>query len=47
VIVQGKGPFKLAVKDTMSAPLNTINKETLANGAIMLVKSKILLGFRH
>lgn len=40
VVAQSKGPFKLAVKDIMSTPLITINKETLTNDAIMLMKSK-------
>jgi CBS domain-containing protein len=40
VVAQSKGPFKLAVKDIMSTPLITINKETLVNDAIMLMKSK-------
>ena len=34
------GPFKLALKDIMSTPLITINKEALTNGAIMLMKGK-------
>ena len=29
VVAHSKGPFKLAVKDIMSTPLITINKETL------------------
>jgi CBS domain-containing protein len=40
VVAQSKGPFKLAVKDIMSTPLITINKETSINDAIMLMKSK-------
>ncbi len=40
VVAQSKGPFKLAVKDIMSTPLITIDKETLVNDAIMLMKSK-------
>jgi CBS domain-containing protein len=40
VVAQSKGPFKLAVKDIMSTPLIAINKETLVNDAIMLMKSK-------
>ena len=40
VVAQSKGPFKLAAKDIMSTPLITINKETLTNDAIMLMKSK-------
>lgn len=40
VVAQSKGPFKLAVKDIMSTPLITINKKTLVNDAIMLMKSK-------
>ncbi|HEV3433704.1 MAG TPA: CBS domain-containing protein [Nitrososphaera sp.] len=40
VVAQSKGPFKLAVKDIMSTPLITINKATLVNDAIMLMKSK-------
>jgi CBS domain-containing protein len=40
VVAQSKGPFKLAVKAIMSTPLITINKETLVNDAIMLMKSK-------
>ncbi len=40
VVAQSKGPFKLAVKDIMSTPLITINKETLVEDAITLMKSK-------
>jgi CBS domain-containing protein len=40
VVAQSKGPFKLAVKDIMSTPLITINKETSVNDAIMLMKSR-------
>ena len=40
VVAQSKGPFKLAVKDIMSTPLITINKETSIDDAIMLMKSK-------
>lgn len=40
VVAQSKGPFKLAVKDIMSTPLITINKDTLTNDAITLMKSK-------
>ncbi|MDQ4050423.1 MAG: CBS domain-containing protein [Thermoproteota archaeon] len=40
VVAQSKGPFKMVVKDIMSTPLITLNKETLVNDAIMLMKSK-------
>ncbi len=32
--------FRLTVKDIMSTPLITLNKETLVDDAIMLMKSK-------
>jgi CBS domain-containing protein len=40
VIAQSKGPFKLALKDIMSTPLIIVNKNTLINDAIKLMKSK-------
>jgi CBS domain-containing protein len=40
VIAQNKGPFKLALKDIMSTPLIILNKNTLINYAIKLMKSK-------
>src|SRR5918997_1662305 len=40
VIAQSKGPFKLALKDIMSTPLITIDKDVLSNDAIMLMKGK-------
>lgn len=40
VIAQSKGPFKLALKDIMSTPLIIVNKNTLINDAIRLMKSK-------
>jgi CBS domain-containing protein len=40
VVAQSKGPFKLTLKDTMSTPLITINKEVLTKDAIMLMKGK-------
>jgi CBS domain-containing protein len=40
VVAQSKGPFKLALKDIMSTPLITINKDALTNDAIMLMKGK-------
>jgi CBS domain-containing protein len=40
VVAQSKGPFKLAVKNIMSTPLITRNKETLVDDAIVLMKSK-------
>lgn len=40
VVAQSKGPFKLALKDIMSAPIITINKDALTNDAIMLLKDK-------
>jgi CBS domain-containing protein len=40
VIAQSKGPFKLALKDIMSTTLIIVNKNTLINDAIKLMKSK-------
>jgi CBS domain-containing protein len=40
VVAQSKGPFKLTLKDIMSTPLITINKDALTNDAIMLMKDK-------
>jgi CBS domain-containing protein len=40
VVAQSKGPFKLALKDIMSTPLITINKDASTNDAIMLMKGK-------
>lgn len=40
VIAQSKGPYKLALKDIMSTPLIIVNKNTLINDAIKLMKSK-------
>jgi CBS domain-containing protein len=40
VVAQSKGPFKLGLKDIMSAPLITIDKDVLTNDAIMLMKGK-------
>lgn len=40
VIAQSKGPFKLALKGIMSTPLIIVNKNTLINDAIKLMKSK-------
>jgi CBS domain-containing protein len=40
VVAQSKGPFKLTLKDIMSTPLITINKDVLTNDAIMLMKDK-------
>jgi len=40
VIAQSKGPFKLGLKDIMSTPLIIVNKNTLINDAIKLMKSK-------
>jgi CBS domain-containing protein len=40
VVAQSKGPFKLALRDIMSTPLVTINKEALTKDAIMLMKGK-------
>jgi CBS domain-containing protein len=40
VVAQSKGPFKLALKEIMSTPLITINKDALTNDAIMLMKGK-------
>jgi CBS domain-containing protein len=40
VVAQSKGPFKLALKDIMSTPLITINKDALTNDAITLMKGK-------
>jgi CBS domain-containing protein len=40
VVAQSKGPFKLTLKDIMSTPLITINKDAPTNGAILLMKSK-------
>nr|MDQ3968723.1 CBS domain-containing protein [Thermoproteota archaeon] len=40
VVAQSKGPFKLALRDIMSTPLITINKDTSTNDAMMLMKGK-------
>jgi CBS domain-containing protein len=40
VVAQSKGPFKLALKDIMSTPLITMNKDALTNDAIKLMKGK-------
>src|ERR671911_342765 len=40
VVAQSKGPFKLTLKDIMSTPLITINKDALTNDAIILMKDK-------
>jgi CBS domain-containing protein len=40
VVAQSKGPFKVTLKDIMSTPLITINKDAPTNGAILLMKSK-------
>jgi CBS domain-containing protein len=40
VVAQSKGPFKLTLKDIMSTPLITINKDALTNDAILLMKDK-------
>jgi CBS domain-containing protein len=40
VIAQSKGPFKLGLKDIMSTPLIIVNKNTLINDTIKLMKSK-------
>jgi CBS domain-containing protein len=40
VIAQSKGPFKLGLKDIMSTPLIIVNKNTLINDAVKLMKSK-------
>jgi CBS domain-containing protein len=40
VVAQSKGPFKLTLKDIMSTPLITINKDALTNDTIMLMKDK-------
>jgi CBS domain-containing protein len=40
VVAQSKGPFKLTLKDIMSTPLITINKDALTNDAIMVMKDK-------
>ena len=40
VVAQSKGPFKLTLKDIMSTPLITTNKDALTNDAIMLTKDK-------
>jgi CBS domain-containing protein len=40
VVAQSKGPFKLTLKDIMSTPLITINKDASTNDAILLMKGK-------
>src|SRR5919198_589347 len=40
VVAQSKGPFKITLKDIMSAPLITINKDASTNDAILLMKGK-------
>jgi CBS domain-containing protein len=40
VVAQSKGPFKLALKDIMSTPLITINRDASTNDAISLMKGK-------
>jgi CBS domain-containing protein len=40
VVAQSKGPFKVVLKDIMSTPLITINKDALTSDAIMLMKDK-------
>jgi CBS domain-containing protein len=40
VVAQSKGPFKLGLKDIMSTPLITIDKDVLTNDAIMLMNDK-------
>jgi signal-transduction protein with cAMP-binding, CBS, and nucleotidyltransferase domain len=40
VVAQSKGPFKLALKDIMSTPLITINRDASTNDTILLMKGK-------
>jgi CBS domain-containing protein len=40
VVAQSKGPFKVVLRDIMSTPLITINKDALTNDAVMLMKDK-------
>jgi len=40
VVAQSKGPFKIVLRDIMSTPLITINKDALTSDAIMLMKDK-------
>jgi CBS domain-containing protein len=40
VVAQSKGPFKVTLKDIMSTPLITINKDAPTNSAILLMKGK-------
>jgi CBS domain-containing protein len=40
VVAQSKGPFKLTLKDIMSTPLITINKDAPTKRAMLLMKSK-------
>ena len=42
VIGQSKGPFKLVLKDIMSAPLMIVNKDALTHDEIMLMEGKII-----
>lgn len=40
VVAQSKGPFKVVLRDTMSTPSITINKDALTNDTIVLMKDK-------
>ena len=40
VVAQSRDPFKLALRDIMSTPLITINKDALTNDAIMFMGDK-------
>ncbi len=40
VVAHSKGPFKVVLKDILSTPLITINKDALISDAIMLMKDK-------
>ena len=40
VVAQSKGPLKVVLRDIMSTPLITINKDALTNDAITLMKYK-------
>ena len=40
MVAQSKGPFKVVLRDIISTPLITINKDALTNDAITVMKDK-------
>lgn len=40
VVAQNKGPYKVALKDVMSAPILTIDSEKSAKEALVILKKK-------